>query len=415
MSESLTLASSQIQALYTQLPPSLRSHISSAISVLQRNISHQEDKPSATIFSRATTLITSAEYTTLLAVFGPVFLLLYSMSNWWPTSGRYSPFAAYSRGGPPRVTEDDYSYLPGEDDRRKPRNETYGAPHQSRHGGRSETADLGPDILILRHKGVTYPLHFPAFSIAEGELKVRDLRRLAAKETKTDDPRRVKLLYKGRSLRNDTRACKEEGLKQNSELMCVVSSDSPRDDGNESSSSASSSMIANGLDAPRADVDGQMLDREPRKRKNHRGGKKKKDKDSPRDSPRESGFLAPPNGGGGTSSNSRSTSPLRHPPSPAPPSTPKKPQTPSEMLNSIAANFHNTFLPQCQKFVSHPPTDTKTRDFEYKKLSESILAQVLLKLDAVETEGDGELRTRRRELVRETQGWLTDLDRLGKR
>lgn len=82
----------------------------------------------------------------------------------------------------------------------------------------------------------------------------------------------------------------------------------------------------------------------------------------------------------------------------------------------IADTFHTTFLPQVRSFMQHPPRDEKSRDFEYKKLSESILTQTIMKLDGVETEGNEGLRAKRKELVRETQGWLNDLDRMmGKR
>ena len=363
------------------------------------------------------------------------------MSSWWP-SGRYSPFASYTARGPPQVTQDDFTYL---DSERRPqghhdhhhnsthslaggahnRNDTYGFPSSSstRHTIHPEL-DLDPDILVLKHKGITYPLQFPAFSIAES-LKVGQLRRQAAKETKCDDPRRVKLLYKGRSLRDDSKQCREEGLKQNSELMCVVSSDPApsrvgRDDGNESSSSASETAIANGVEA---------VVREPRsKRKGHRGAgnRKRREKDprfdeDPRDS--TSGFLSPPNGGGGggtASGTDRSPSRDRHtgaaPPSPTPAAAApiKKPTTPAEILQAVSDDFNTNFLPKVHHLLEHPPKSEKERDYESRKLSEGILTQVLFKLDGVQTDDEG-VKARRKECVKQANFWSGELDKLQKK
>ena len=71
-------------------------------------------------------------------------------------------------------------------------------------------------------------------------------------------------------------------------------------------------------------------------------------------------------------------------------------------------------MPKCVQFTSNPPSDSKARDSEYKQLSESILAQIILKCDAVETDGDEGLRARRKELVKETQAMLNSLDAVGK-
>ena len=71
-------------------------------------------------------------------------------------------------------------------------------------------------------------------------------------------------------------------------------------------------------------------------------------------------------------------------------------------------------MPMVEAYLASPPHDPKTREMEYKKLSETILAQVLLKLDGVETMGDEGLRAKRKELVRRIQGSLEDLDRVGK-
>lgn len=418
LSESLTLANTQLQNLYSQLPPSLQSYIDTASKLIHRSLPHQASIQPATALEKASALIARADSTTLASVLLPVLALLFFMSRYGPnTGGRYSPFAL-AGGPPPRVTNDDYRYIDDDEADRlgRYRDESYGFPSSHPHRPARVEPDLAPDILILKHMGTTYPLHFGAFDIAEGRLKVGDVRRLAARETKTDDYRRIKLLYKGKSLKDDHAQCRDEGLKQNSTIMLVISSEPHRNDGNESSSSASSSVTANGRDqGPHVDVDGTIIgEREPRKRKNHRGGRKKKGRDSTQTSPRDSGFLAPPGStANGASSSSRQPSPSRHAPSSAPP--PKKPSTPAEALDMISSDFHRNWVPQCLEFIENPPNDTKAKDFEYKKISEGILAQVILKLDGVETEGDTALRARRKELVTETQAWLADLDKAQKR
>ena len=420
LSNTLTLAKSHLQDIYEQLPPPVQSYVDTASHLIQRCLPHQASKkPPATALEKAAAFLTSIDPTTLASVLLPLVVLLFFMSRYWPNSGgRYSPFAL-SGGPPPRVTNDDFHYIDDDEADRLGRRQDDGYGFPSSHPPRPSRVepDLAPDILILKHMGTTYPLHFGAFDIAEGRLRVGDVRRLAARETKTDDYRRIKLLYKGRSLKDDRRECRDENLKQNSTIMLVISSESHRNDGNESSSSASSSITANGLDqGPRVDVDGTIIgDREPRKRKGHRGGKKKKGRDSAQTSPRESGFLAPPGSTANRAPSShRQPSPSPHrAPSPAPP--PKKPSTPTEALAMISNEFHRDWVPLCEKFMDNPPNDTKARDFEYKKLSEGILAQVILKLDGVETEGDNALRARRKELVTETQSWLTDLDKAQKR
>ena len=368
------------------------------------------------------------------------------MSSWWP-SGRYSPFAAYTSRGPPQVTQDDFTYL---DSDRRPqihqdhhehyhphhnstqpatgsgRNNSYGFPKHSVH----PDLDLDPDILVLKHKGTTYPLHFPAFSIAES-LKVGELRRQAAKETKCDDPRRVKLLYKGRSLRDDSKSCREEGLKQNSEIMCVVSSEpsATTEDGNESSSSASSAAIANGVEAV------HKVSRTA-KGKTHKGGsgaKRRTNRMKHDDGTGAGGgggdtgdnYLSPPNGG--PSATDRSPSRDRPPtttkpasPQPGataaatPPPPIKKPTTPGEILQAVSDDFNTNFLPKVRLLLDHPPKSQKERDYESKKLSEGILTQVLFKLDGVQTEDEG-MKARRKECVKLANFWSGELDKLQKK
>ena len=468
LEELSNLASSQLQALYDSLPSQIRPHIDSVLPVIQRLLPHQsQTKPTPGLAEKLTNALTQTSFFTLfVTVVGPFLILVFSMSRWVP-SGRYSPFSNYSFRGPPRVTEDDFDYLSGEDDRHHPRHNShqhshhhdqhesdpYDHPHRS---SRADHADLVPDVLILKHKGTTYPLHFPAFSIAES-LKVGDLRRAAAKETGCDDPRRVKLLYKGRSLRNDAAYCHQEGLKQNSELICVISSDAPLrnpDDDNESSSSASSSAIANGVETSDPG-DGRS------KRKNHRGGSKRKNRENrelrnsidpryerdsraerdvrperdtrPERDPRyerepryerdanprsSSSNLVPPSSSTGNihqrpRSPSRAPTPGRQPQQQQQPPPKPAPTTPAETIAFISHAFEHEYLPQVRALLDNPPTDPKTRQFESKRLSETILTKVLFKLDEVQTEDDA-VKAKRKECVKEANYWSQLLDKLEK-
>lgn len=239
----------------------------------------------------------------------------------------------------------------------------------------------------------------------------------------------MKLLYKGRSLRDDTKQCREEGLKQNSELMCVVSSDPSTaavrdDDGNDSSSSASSAAIANGVEA---------VHKEPRtvKRRAHKGsagGKKRAPRaqrfedGGPREGEASDSYPVPRNGA--ASATDRSPSRDRHtahkPPSPQPAATGaaappvKKPTTPAEMLQAVSDDFNTSFLPKVRHLLDHPPKVEKERDYESKKLSEGILTQVLFKLDGVQTE-DEVIKARRKECVKLANFWSAELDKLQKK
>ncbi|KAL8762421.1 MAG: hypothetical protein Q9184_001588 [Pyrenodesmia sp. 2 TL-2023] len=421
------LSAPYLRIAYSLLPEPAQTFLDAFSSHLHRSLPHQL---SALLSTNITTITTTQ---VLLTIVLPLFLLLFSMSTWgrfWPAGGRYSPFAANASQPPPTVTEADYHYL-GPDDIDPPtqhRNESYGFPPPRLNRAESHT----PDILVLKHRSTIYPLHFPAYAIADGDVTVGDVRRLAARETKTDDSHRIKLLYKGKLLRDDARSCRDEGLKQNSEILCVISEAATHP---QSSSSASEDeMIENGFTGPRVDVDGTLRDDRPHRsrRKGHRGGGRKKKPSSNTATPKDSStYLSTPEAPYSTSHH-RDRSPSRHRdaslaatsrPAPTPAAPPQPSQanhkpaakmTSRETLEALASRFHTEFVPQCIAFTAHPPSDAKTRDFEYKKLSETILAQIILKLDAVETDGDEGLRAKRKELVRETQAMLGTLDKIGK-
>ncbi|KAL7911734.1 BAG domain-containing protein [Trichoderma velutinum] len=79
-------------------------------------------------------------------------------------------------------------------------------------------------------------------------------------------------------------------------------------------------------------------------------------------------------------------------------------------LDDISDDFHTNWLPLCLRFIESPPKDAKKRDEEHRKLSESVMRHIVLKLDSVETEGVDEIRQRRKDLVRRVQEVLKQLD-----
>ncbi|KAK4983145.1 hypothetical protein LTR66_008942 [Elasticomyces elasticus] len=314
------------------------------------------------------------------------------MSTWssrfgsW--SGRFSPFGRSPTAGNPQVSDADFSYITSEDLRSNPY-----VPRTSSSLSRSTgTEDVGPprdtDVLTLhfKSKGQKFPVHFPAYSIARGELDVGAVRDAAARKVGCDS-RKVNLLYRGTRMThdNDNDTCLSAGLREGSDILCSVGDTSP-----EEASSGSDSEDEG------VELNGAHGEAAPKRRRNRNRNKKKKNKKA-----------------SGTSTPSTLTDTLPVPPSATPrsssPRPPPSPASPMDKLDQINSKLQS-LLPECIQFSSAPPRDPAKREFEHKRLGEAILAQVLLKLDAVETEGDAEARARRKELVKQAQAVLNGLD-----
>ena len=338
----------------------------------------------------------------LLALSTFLFLLIRNMS--WTSRlgnlGRFSPFmrSPTQQGGSTKVSDSDFSYITA-DDLRKHQAEATGQQQQQgqgQYGGAERTSspvDYGPerdtDVLILRNKRKEYAVHFPAYSIAKNELTVASVRDSAAKKTGVPDSQRIKLLYKGKNLKDDTRTAKQEGLKDGSEILLSIA---------EASASVSES---DDDDEDGATVDGDQVDGDGKRRRNR--GKRTKRRN--RREQQTSGTSTPDQysnlGVPLSQASTRTASPT---PKPAP-----IPTTPRDKLNALQATLTG-FQHEAENFRRNPPPDQAKREFEHKRLSETILTQVLLKLDAVETEGDADARQKRKDLVKETQGVLNGLD-----
>ncbi|KAJ5774451.1 Ubiquitin supergroup [Penicillium paradoxum] len=266
--------------------------------------------------------------------------------------------------------------------------------------------DTEPDIIALRHRGTIYPLHFRAYAIDDGVLTIGDLREAAAKSTGAGHPDCVRLLYKGKLLKNNTRTCKAEGIKQHSEVLCVVSevgagspSDGSDDNGQNIPVTASAPVATQPFHPSSAEASSPPTssgkNKSSRKKKNRNGKKSPVNAEPP----------APPRPPRPTSSG-RSGNPALAP-------NLKLFHTPLDQVNALAGWFKQELVPLCEEYVLDPPTDPKKRDYDYKRLSETILAQVMLKADGIEPDHDM-ARAARRALIKDAQASLNKLDSIAK-
>lgn len=327
---------------------------------------------SAQYISAAVGLPPGLVYSSLAALVAvPVTMSRY---GWSLGREQTSPYGSLS-SGIPAVTDDDFSYITSQD--------LDGSPYTARSQAPPPGAAAAPDddVLLIKNKSVTYPAHFPAYSIDDGKLRVRDVReRIGLMMELTERAtRRVKLLYKGRQLKEPTAPVRDYGVKNKSELMAVVS------DAADDESASDEEMVI---------VGDAAADDKSRRRKKKKGSKKR-------------------SGAGGRGDGDSASSPRDDATSPRPPLPPAA-SAALKRIEELSSEFTSKWLPLCVQYTAAPPPDPKAREEEHRKLSETLLQNILLKLDGVETDGVAEVRTRRKELVHHVQEVLKGLDAAAK-
>ncbi|CAM1502676.1 Fc.00g074520.m01.CDS01 [Cosmosporella sp. VM-42] len=306
-----------------------------------------------------------------------------SRYGWSSSRDQVSPYTSLS-GGIPAVTDEDFSYITSQD-----LDDVTDAHYYPRSQSAAPPVPED-DVLLIKNKGVTYPAHFPAYTIGDGKLFVKDVRERVGlmMELSERGTRRIKLLYKARQLKDPLAPVRDYGVKNNSELMAVIP------DIDEGSSPSEEEMVI--VDAPRDDS-------KTRRRKKRRS-KKKGDKD-------DGSSLA-------ASSPRDSTSTFDGPRSPSAPKSPPAAQSPlsgpgsaaMKQLADYSYEFASKWLPMCEDYIRAPPSDAKKRDDDHRKLTETIMQQILLKLDSIDSEGIVEVRTRRKALIQEVQDTFKRMD-----
>lgn len=382
---------SYFDSITANLPVSLRSLPDRFVNLASRS-ANLEPTWSLPPFSRvlsseegSTVAFPPTAVTAIIFTVAACVLAIVAMSWHQPFTNlwRRSPYNSIPS---PQVGDGDYSYLTRDDIGES--NRRYDAPD-----------DSAPDTIFLKHLRHQYELHFPAYAIDDGLLTVGQLRQRAAEVTGTADARRVKLLYKGKLLKDDSRPCREEGLKQDSVVMAVLHAQA-----NDATSSE-----ASGSEAERTTTQSTRHDDDQDAQQNHGGERKKKKRNKKKNKKNQRQEQQP--------DSNNPAPPTNQQPSPSgssalPPPSPniKNMSSPLQQAEALSDYLRNTLVPLSNAFIANPPTEPKAREYEFKKLSETILAQVLLKADSIEPDGNVDARNARRTLVKEAQATLSKLD-----
>lgn len=313
----------------------------------------------------------------------------------WSTGQQLSPFtSSLSQDGIPNVTDHDYEYITSDELHKDNDSHTY--PHEN--GSIGDIGDIPQDdVLRLRCGTEIHEEYFPAYSIGDGKLfpyDVRDRVQLIY-DLSNSQTHFVELYYKGRLLDDDQKPVRAYGVKNNSELLVVLPG--------ENSEPVARSPTRKGKAGP------SRPDRSPVQAETFADnagnlkvppGRGRADQATGSSSRAASATLgASATSGVSRTSNIPSFAPLQ-----------LGQGTAKEKLDKIEQHFTTNLLPMCTEFLTHTPADKKRREDDHRKISETVMQHVLLKLDEVDTGGDDANRARRKALVNRVQDVLKQMD-----
>ncbi|KAK8147805.1 hypothetical protein G3M48_000978 [Beauveria asiatica] len=330
------------------------SYITGTIDSLSATLDSSNQYISSTLGVHPSLIYTAAA--ALVAV--PVTMSRYGWSR--------SPFSSQP-DGVPTVTDDDFAYITSQD-----LDEAgLGASDNAR---RKNSPTPNDDVLLIKRGNVTYPTHFPRHSISDGKLEVRDIAERAGlmMSLSERDWRSLKFIYKGSQLKEPSAPVRDYGVRNNSIIMAILPQVDDRAHG-----SADETSVANESKAQR-------------KNKRRKAAKKRNAGDgdsanSPRDSISTGGAKSPS-------------------PSPVPGAAGQR------LIDDLADQFTTKWLPICKDFIAKPPADANKRKDEHTRLTESVLAQILIKLDEADPEGNPDVRQNRKDTIRRVQEVLKQVD-----
>lgn len=276
-----------------------------------------------------------------------------------------------NQGRTPDVTEEDYSYITSQD-LAEPSGGSGGPPED--------------DVLLVKYRGQTEEARFPAYSIGDGKLMVHDIRDRVGVMLDLPDSqaRRIRLFYKGRQLKEPGALARDYGVKNMSEILAMVRQD-PEDYRAEDDDGAAAAEDGSSQGGSSVGTDKSSKRRKARKPK-----KKAPQPTSPR----------PESTTSAGSPSSASNFPQR--------------DAQLDKLDEVLAYYQTELEPLCLRFTSDPPRDKGKREDEHRRLSETVMLHVILKLDGVEPNGDEVVRSARKRLVKKMQGVLAGLDAANK-